>query len=154
MRTNTESSYEELVQKMNDKSKELDTHICKLKKSNDELRSRSISVLDSLKALVGTVKHPPKSCNVCYSRPRTYCVLPCGHASYCEGCAERARSRGGCFTCRQAIEQIVKIYLWWFLTPFVNFQKLFDLLPKHFTFRFVGQYNIFFDIFRLELLSM
>ena len=104
------TSYEDLVKSMHQKSKELDVHICKLKKVNDDLRERSGSVLDTLKALVGTVPQPPKSCDVCYSRPRNYCVLPCGHV-YCESCATRALTRARCFTCRSHISQKVKIYL-------------------------------------------
>jgi len=109
MDATTSISYEDLVKKMHDKSRELDMHICKLKKVNDDLRSRSACVLETLKDLVGTV-NGPKSCNVCYSRPRNYCVLPCGHV-YCESCANRALSRSRCFTCRSVIDQKVKIYL-------------------------------------------
>ena len=104
-------SYEDLVKRMHEKSKELDMHIVKLKRVNDDLRSRSACVLDTLKDLVGTVAvHSPKSCSVCYSRPRNCCVIPCGHV-YCESCANRALSRGRCFACRAAIEQKIKIYL-------------------------------------------
>ena len=106
-----DSSYEELVKKMYDRSRELDTHICKLKKMNDDLRDRSSSVLDTLKKLVGTVNDSPRTCSVCYSRPINYCVIPCGHASYCESCANRAVTRGRCFTCRAAIEHKIKIFL-------------------------------------------
>ena len=104
-------SYEDLVKRMSEKSKELDGHICKLKKVNDELRDRSACVLDTLKSLVGTVSQAPKTCNVRYSRPRNFCILPCGHAGYCESCANRAQARGRCFTCRAPVEQIIRIYL-------------------------------------------
>ena len=103
-------SYEDLVKKMHERSRELDVHICKLKKFNDDLRSRSSGVLETLKDLVGSVNQGPPNCNVCYSRPRDYCVIPCGHV-YCESCANRALSRLRCFTCRAAISQKIKIYL-------------------------------------------
>ena len=110
MDATTPISYEDLVKRMHEKSREVDVHISKLKKVNNELRDRAATVLDTLKTLVGSVNDTPKSCNVCYSRPRNYCVLPCGHV-YCESCANRAQTRGRCFTCRSTISQIVKIYL-------------------------------------------
>ena len=104
-------NYEDLAKKMHEKSLELDQHLCELKKANDELRDRSATVLGALSALVGSVAQGPKTCNVCYSRPRQFALLPCGHATYCEQCSNRAMSRGRCFTCRQPIEQVVRIYL-------------------------------------------
>lgn len=105
------SGYEDLVKKMQEKSKELNEHLLKIKQANEELQEKCANVLDSLSELVGNVRPPRTTCNVCYSRPRSFCVLPCGHAGYCDSCATRAQSRGRCFTCRADITQIVRIYL-------------------------------------------
>jgi len=107
----TTSSFEDVTRKMLTKSKELDVHIVKLKKANDELCERADTVLTSLQELVGSVRKPRETCNVCYSRPRQFAVLPCGHAGLCESCSARAQSRGRCFSCRGPIEQVVRIYL-------------------------------------------
>ena len=104
------SSFHELTKKLHEKSKELDSHLTKLKKANNDLRDSSTQVLTTLGALVGNVA-PRQTCNVCYSRPRECCLLPCGHAGLCLSCGARAQTRGRCFVCRQPIEDVMRIYL-------------------------------------------
>lgn len=89
------ASFEDLTTKVNKKSTELDGLLVDLKKENDRLRLSSGRVLEMLKKLVGSFPIPgAATCSVCYSRPREYVLLPCGHAGLCENCATRAQ---GCW---------------------------------------------------------
>jgi len=103
------SSFQDLARKMHEKSKEFDEHIQSLKKLNDELRDRAGKVLEALNNLCGQTTGP-KSCNVCYTRPGVFACIPCGHGSLCQSCAQRSLDRIRCFTCRQRVEAIVKIF--------------------------------------------
>ena len=103
------SSFQHLARKLHEKSKEFDEHIQSLKKLNDELRDRAGKVLEALNNLFGQATGP-KSCNVCYTRPGAFACIPCGHGCLCQSCAQRSLDRTRCFTCRQRVEAIVKIF--------------------------------------------
>jgi len=98
---------------MHAKGLELDTHLSSLKALNDELIAKSAKVLEGLTNLIGTVAVavPSASCHVCYSRPPTHALVPCGHASICINCAERVKSRNRCHVCRGRVSELLKIYL-------------------------------------------
>ena len=103
------SSFQDIAQKMHEKSVEFDNHLSALKKLNDELRDRSGKVLEGIKNLCGTLSGP-KTCSVCYTRPGTFACVPCYHGGLCNSCATRSKDRGRCFTCRQRVEDVVKIF--------------------------------------------
>ena len=102
------ASFQDLARKMHEKSKEFDEHLTTLKKLNDELRDRAAKVLEAITNLCGNAE--PRTCSVCYTRPGTYACLPCGHSNLCSSCATRSKDRGRCFTCRQRVDGIVKIF--------------------------------------------
>ena len=111
------TSYEDLTKQMHTKGLELDEHIANLKTHNDTLIASSSKVLQGLTNLVGTVAACPSgpatqpTCMVCYSRPPTHVLLPCGHASICMNCAERVKTRNRCPRCRSRVEEHLKIYM-------------------------------------------
>ena len=77
-------SYEEITKQLHAKGTELDGHLVKIKACNDKLLENSSMVLDELKNLVGTYHAQERqSCSVCYSRPPTHALVPCGHANLC-----------------------------------------------------------------------
>ena len=50
-------------------------------------------------------------CVVCMERPSKTAMVPCGHASFCEECAERLKSAvGKCAICRTEIQTVMNIY--------------------------------------------
>lgn len=106
-------SYEALTKKLHEKSVELNEHLTNLKTLNDKLVANSSKVLEALTNLVGTVAvaSPQASCSLCYSRPPTHALVPCGHASLCVNCAERVKSRNRCHVCRGRVIELLKIYL-------------------------------------------
>ena len=103
----TGMSFEDVAVKMHERAQQLNERLCTLKKINDDLIDLSKKVLEALEAFVGK----PKTCNVCYSRPRTHVFLPCGHGGFCESCCERGRRRGRCHTCRANVDDIMKVFL-------------------------------------------
>ena len=106
------SSFVDLAKKLNDKAKELDARLCKLKEINDVLVENTDTVLQALESFCGTVMPAdPKTCNCCYSRPRTHCFVPCGHGNFCKHCCQRGVARNRCFTCRAEVESILRVYV-------------------------------------------
>ena len=103
------TSFQDIARQMHEKSKEFDDHLTALKKLNDELRDRAGKVLEGIQNLCGMTSGP-KTCSVCYTRPGTFACLPCGHSNLCNSCATRSKDRGRCFTCRQRVEDVVKIF--------------------------------------------
>jgi len=109
-------SYEDLTKQMHTKGLELNEHLADLKTHNDTLIASSSKVLQGLTNLVGTVASPSRpaaspTCMVCYSRPPTHALVPCGHASICINCAERVKTRNRCPVCRGRVEDHLKIYM-------------------------------------------
>ena len=104
-------SFEDVALKMHERAQQLNERLCTLKKINDDLIDRSKKVLEALEAFVGIATNKPKTCNVCYSRPRTHVFLPCGHGGFCLSCCERGHSRNRCFTCRARVDNVLKVYV-------------------------------------------
>ena len=104
-------SFEDVAVKMHERALELNERLCALKKVNDDLIDRSKKVLEALEGFVGTVIGKPKTCNVCYSRPRTHVFLPCGHGGFCLSCCERGATRNRCHTCRGRVDNILKVFV-------------------------------------------
>jgi ankyrin repeat protein len=51
-------------------------------------------------------------CSICMDKPINCVLLPCGHASFCCGCAEeQMRATSQCPICRTSIQQVKKIFL-------------------------------------------
>ena len=106
-------SFKDLTENLHAKSVELNEHLTNLKQLNETLIATSAGVLESLSNLVGTVaiREPRVTCNVCYSRPPTHALSPCGHAGLCLNCAERAKTRNRCHVCRGRVVELLKIYI-------------------------------------------
>ena len=50
-------------------------------------------------------------CVVCMELPSKTAMVPCGHASFCEDCANRLKSdEGRCAVCRTNIQTVMNIY--------------------------------------------
>ena len=106
----TTKSYADMAKTMLTKTVELDKHLTDLSDVNKQLRNRCQKALDQLKLLVGNPVQR-RTCCVCYTQDRTHCFIPCGHAGYCEGCAQRGVRRGRCFQCRGDIERAFRVYV-------------------------------------------
>lgn len=107
------TTYEDLLAAMCDKSAEFDVHLCRIKKVNDELIGKTQKAVEALGKLTEAVRRTDiKKCSVCYTRERTMCLVPCGHV-FCSNCGDRARSRDPprCFTCRARIVDTLRIYV-------------------------------------------
>jgi len=105
-------NFEDSIRTWQKKSVEFDGFLANVKNLNSELAERSDKLLLAITELVGNVSaDTTKLCAVCYTRERTH-VLGCGHV-LCGSCCDRAKRRNPprCFTCRQPIEQIIRIYL-------------------------------------------
>ena len=104
------TSYAELVTSLQERALEFDTHLTTVKNLNSELLLKSEKILVALKNLVGTVKYEAKKfCPVCFTRePRI--AFGCGHL-FCSACADRAKTRNRCPTCRGAIISAIRVYL-------------------------------------------
>lgn len=61
---------------------------------------------------VGEIR-PNAHCICCLGpRVRTYCLVPCGHALFCEGCANSLKNRRLCCpTCRANIAMVIRAYI-------------------------------------------
>ena len=106
------SSYEEAAAVLRARSVEFEVHLTHIKEINDMLLLKSSEMLEALKEFgTGTSREARTTCNVCYSRPRTHVLTPCGHAGFCRSCAERALTRGRCHVCRGHVAETFKIYL-------------------------------------------
>ena len=105
-------TYADAAKALNEKTVELDGQLTNLKQINDELRDRTERVLAALSELNGSRSLATRiTCSCCYSRPRTHCFLPCGHGGFCDHCIERGRRRSRCFTCRGAVENVLRVYI-------------------------------------------
>ena len=106
------SSYVDIAKKLHDKSSEFEKYLTTIMDLNAQVKNRTEKLLGALTDLVGSTSLAARiTCNVCYSEARTHCLLPCGHAGLCEGCALRAQRRNRCHSCRAAITSVVRVYL-------------------------------------------
>lgn len=48
-------------------------------------------------------------CKVCYRKPKTHALLPCGHLAYCHRCVERMCASKACAVCKQPTVAFCKI---------------------------------------------
>ena len=49
-------------------------------------------------------------CMVCMETPSTHMMFPCGHAGFCEACAEKCTSgRKGCPVCNGVVKKVISI---------------------------------------------
>ena len=99
------ANYEKLLVTLKETSDEFANYLTELNNLNNDARNKCEKLLTHLSS-----NKPEKSCSVCYSKPNTHAALPCGHC-YCENCCNRALTRNKCFTCRQRIESVVRIYI-------------------------------------------
>ena len=94
---------------MKEKTEEFEKHLNTLSSINSDLKNRSEKMLEALHMVVGNQK--TIMCAVCYSEPANCAFLPCGHAKYCETCAQRGLNRGKCYICRGRVQSFIKIYM-------------------------------------------
>ena len=104
-------SYTDLAKKLQDKATEFGVHLGELNSLNNDVKERLDKVLKSIEHLAGKSPNTKVTCSVCYTRPQTHAIIPCGHGGMCVECATRAQQRNRCFTCRGRIEDIIRIYL-------------------------------------------
>ena len=104
------ASYEDTVKAVLTRATEFDVRLSRAKKLNSELQAKCEKVLQSIVELVGAVNvHKKKTCSVCYTRELTTTLIPCGHV-FCDSCCERAKRTNRCFTCRQRIDDSMRVY--------------------------------------------
>jgi len=104
--------YEELLLNVQERAKEFDENITRVRTLNHQVLTRTEKLLSELTNLLEKVqkKDAPRKCTICFTRPITVCFVPCGHC-LCENCAHRCKEgRNKCFTCRATITDIIKIF--------------------------------------------
>ena len=53
------------------------------------------------------------TCKVCFVAPREgFTLVPCGHARFCESCANRVAAIDTCPVCRSKITMVVRVFLY------------------------------------------
>jgi len=105
------SAYEDLIKAVHDKSCEFNLHLRKVTKLSEALASRSAEVLVAMHEMIGAARPPTKEkCAVCYTRDRAVAFVPCGHV-FCTSCAERGQRANRCFTCRQPVDEKIRVYI-------------------------------------------
>ena len=90
------------------KADEFANHLTDLNNLNNDVRERTEKLLKSIKELC---PKPKTTCSVCFCAPPTHVLIECGHGQLCENCATRALSRSRCFTCRQRITGILRVFI-------------------------------------------
>lgn len=104
------SAYEELIKSVNAKAMEFNTHLATVKTANDAIVEKSSEILQALSELLGSARPPQvKKCAVCYTREQRVACVPCGHV-FCQSCADRGRRSSRCHSCRQPIEDVMRVY--------------------------------------------
>ena len=52
------------------------------------------------------------TCEVCFVAPREgFALVPCGHARFCESCANRVAVMDTCSACRSNITMVMRIFM-------------------------------------------
>lgn len=103
----SKDQFSDIAKAMKESAITFETHLTTLTRRNSELITSINRVQKEIKNLFGTIQK--RFCNVCFENEINV-VLQCGHV-LCSRCADKAKSRGRCFTCRKNIEQVFKIYL-------------------------------------------
>ena len=101
------SSIAEMCKRVHDKTSEFESILNTISVINTNLKESSEKMLTTLNELVGKTK----CCSVCYTHEANFVMLPCGHATFCESCAQRGLNRGRCFVCRSRVQSVTKIFL-------------------------------------------
>ena len=103
--------FQEILLNVNNRAKEFDSNLTRVRVLNEQLISRSEKLLKELDELMEKVKQKDiKKCPICVTRPASRVFVSCGHV-VCENCSDRAKQRARCFTCRAPILDIIKVYL-------------------------------------------
>ena len=92
------------------KSEQLSDALQTLQSTNHSLRFYSNKLLVKLKEFTEQFSDetPTRKCAICYVRPRTHALVPCGH-SMCDVCIKRCQERR-CFVCRGSPTGVLKIF--------------------------------------------
>ena len=101
------STYQEVLVKLKEKSEEFSGFLTDINNLNNDIKTRTEKLLQAIDNLKG--KHSTL-CTVCYTRERTHANLNCGHL-FCENCGQRGLNRNKCFTCRQPIEGLFRVFM-------------------------------------------
>ena len=108
--------YQELLKNINSKAKEFGNNIVRIKTLNDNVINRSDKLLFEIENLLKSVESKnEKLCTICYSHPRTFVAIPCGHV-VCKICSSKMKethARGvttRCFICRTICTDIIRCY--------------------------------------------
>ena len=57
-------------------------------------------------------RHHLRGCEVCFVAPRKgFTLVPCGHARFCESCANRVAVMDTCSVCRSNITMVMRIFM-------------------------------------------
>ena len=93
------------------KSDELSDALQSLQSTNSSLKFYSNKLLVKLKEFTDHFAQdkPTNNCSVCYMRPRTHAITPCGHL-FCELCSVRCQRRNQCFVCRGEPDGVLKVF--------------------------------------------
>ena len=69
---------------------------------------------DDSAAVADSAVSEPHCCEVCLVAPcEGFALVPCGHARFCERCANRVANMGsGCPVCRTDITMVMRVFAW------------------------------------------
>ena len=105
--------YTELVRNMYEKAKGFDSHLTRIKTLNNGVINRTEKLLAELNTMFDKMqrKDSPPTCGICFTNPKTHCLVSCGHCS-CGDCATRAQNgpSSRCFVCRATITDVIRVY--------------------------------------------
>ena len=93
------------------KSEALADALQSLQSTNSSLKFYSNKLLVKLKEFTDCFAddNPNTNCSVCYMRPKTHALSPCGHV-FCELCVTRSQRRNQCFVCRGEPKGVRKVF--------------------------------------------
>ena len=102
-------TYEELLVQLKDKADVFSEKLTECNNANNDVKTKTEKLLNTLQDLKN--KHTTQYCKICYARPPTHALMPCGHAGFCENCCQRQVNRNKCGICRSAAESMVRIFV-------------------------------------------
>ena len=100
-------NYEDTLGNLKKKADEFSGKLTDLNNLNNGVKQQVDKLLEKLQGL----KINKQYCKICYCRPPSFALLPCGHAGFCNSCSQRALNRARCPICRGTIESFVKIFI-------------------------------------------
>ena len=101
-------TYEEFLARLQEKSNSFADYLTDCNNANNEVKVKTEKLLKILQKLK---KSTVKFCKICYARPPTHVLLPCGHAGFCENCAQRQMNRNKCGICRSPTDSMTRIFV-------------------------------------------